>query len=86
MQCTSKALSYLFFHNEIDARFGVGISPKEQILETTEYQLNVKLTLRSPIVKEYVRMMVDNAVKNMNVSVLMGQEEKPESVEVTIRK
>lgn len=55
-------------------------------METTEYQLNVKLTLRSPIVKEYVRMMVDNAVKNMNVSVLMGQEEKPESVEVTIRK
>ena len=86
MQCISGVLSYLFFHNEIDARFGVGISPKERILETTEYQLNIKLTLRSPIVKEYVRMMVDSAVKNMNVSVLMGQEEKPESVEVSIRK
>lgn len=51
-----------------------------------EYQFSVKITLRTPIVRDYVRMMTEAALKNMNVSVLMGQDEKPESVEVTIRK
>ena len=51
-----------------------------------EYQFSVKITLRTPIVRDYVRMMTEATLKNMNVSVLMGQDEKPESVEVTIRK
>lgn len=51
-----------------------------------EYQFSVKLTLKTPIVRDYVAMMVENALRNMNVSVLMGQNEKPEGVEVSVRK
>lgn len=51
-----------------------------------EYQFSVKITLRTPIVRDYVRMMVEKALENMNVAVLIGQDEKPRTVDVQVRK
>lgn len=51
-----------------------------------EYQFSVKITLRTPIVRDYVRMMVEKAIENMNVAVLIGQDEKPQTVDVQVRK
>lgn len=51
-----------------------------------EYQFSVKITLRTPIVRDYVRMMVEKALENMNVAVLIGQDEKPQTVDVQVRK
>ena len=51
-----------------------------------EYQFSVKITLRTPIVRDYVRMMVEKAIENMNVAVLIGQDEKLQTVDVQVRK
>lgn len=61
----------------------------EETMENTgnqEYQFSVKITLRTPIVRDYVRMMVEKALENMNVAVLIGQDEKPQTVDVQVRK
>lgn len=47
-----------------------------------DYSFEVRISLEKPIVKDYVQMMVEKALKEINFSPLMGEKEGPTVVEV----
>lgn len=51
-----------------------------------DYIFNGKITLETPIMKEYVEMMIKKTLLEMNASVLQNQKETPVFVEVTVKK
>lgn len=51
-----------------------------------DYTFTGKITLKTPVMKEFVAMMIERTLKEMNASVIQDQKELPLSVEVQIRK
>lgn len=50
-----------------------------------DYTFEIRLSTEKPIVREYVQMMVEKAVREINVSPIMGAKETPLNVEVTAK-
>lgn len=51
-----------------------------------DYIFNGKITLETPVMKEYVEMMLKKTLSEMNASVLQNQKEYPTNVEVTVKR
>lgn len=50
-----------------------------------EYTFEVRLSTEQPIVREYVQMMVEKAVREINVSPIIGEKKAPLNVEVAAK-
>ena len=50
------------------------------------YTFTGKIELKTPIMKEFVAMMIEKALREMNASVIQDQKETPVNVEINIRK
>ena len=50
-----------------------------------DYTFEMKLSLEKPLTADYVQMVVEKAVKEINVSPFIGETENPAAVEVKLK-
>ena len=50
------------------------------------YNCNVKIESNIPIVKEFMQIMIEKALSEMNISPIQDQKETPIAIEVTMKR
>lgn len=50
-----------------------------------DYTFEMRISLEKPLTADYVQMVVEKAVKDLNVSPFIGEKETPAAVDIRMR-